>query len=100
LQLKEFQSRIEKIYYKKDKKRGVDSTFRWYVEETGELARALRVGKREFIEAEFADCLAWLLSLASLCDIDIEQAMAKYLEGCPKCMKMPCACPELKGGRR
>ncbi len=100
LQLKEFQSLIEKIYYRKDKERGVDSTFRWFAEETGELARALRIGEPELIKAEFADSLAWLLSLASLCGIDMEEAMAKYREGCPKCSKIPCECSELKGGKK
>jgi NTP pyrophosphatase (non-canonical NTP hydrolase) len=98
LQLREFQTLIEKIYFKKDKNRGVDGTFRWFTEETGELARAIRMGGTESLKTEFADSLAWLLSLSTLCGIDMEEAMAKYLEGCPKCHQTPCECLEINAG--
>lgn len=64
------------------------------VEEIGELARAIRKGERKKIKEEFADCLAWLLSVGSILDVDAEQAMDKYSNGCPKCGKSPCGCEE------
>ena len=66
----------------------------WLAEEVGELASALRRGTREAKEEEFADVLAWLCSLANLHGIDVEKAVAaKYAGGCPRCRKVPCACP-------
>jgi NTP pyrophosphatase (non-canonical NTP hydrolase) len=93
--IKEFQARIEQIYYAKDSGRGWAETYVWFVEEVGELGRALRSQPRAQIEAEFADVLAWLTTLASLYDIDLEAAAtAKYGAGCPKCGGTPCVCAE------
>lgn len=94
MDLKQYQTLIKEIYFKKDSKRGLDKTFNWLVEEIGELARAIRKGERKKIKEEFADCLAWLLSLGSILDVDAEQAMDKYSNGCPKCGKTPCGCEE------
>ena len=42
--------------------------------------------ERANLEAEFADVLAWLCSLANLLDVDLQAAVeAKYGRGCPKC---------------
>ena len=94
MDLNQYQMLIKKIYFKKDSKRGLDKTFNWLVEEIGELARAIRKGEREKIKEEFADCLAWLLSVGSILEIDSEEAMEKYTHGCPKCGKTPCECEE------
>lgn len=72
----------------------MDGTFRWFTEEVGELARALRQNRREALEEEFADVFAWLVSLANLSGVDLEQACAKYGAGCPKCHAVPCRCQE------
>ena len=91
----EFQQRIEDIYLTKDRARGVEGTFAWFVEEVGELSRGLRRRDPRELEGEFADVLAWLTTLASLAGIDLEAAAgAKYDTGCPKCRQTPCACPE------
>jgi NTP pyrophosphatase (non-canonical NTP hydrolase) len=90
----EFQKLIKDIYFEKDSRRGPEATFRWLVEETGELARALRKDDAVNLRDEFADVFAWLVSLASLKGIDIEQAAQKYARGCPKCRSMPCECRE------
>ncbi len=50
----------------------------------GELSRDLRRGDRETLAEEFADVFAWLASLASLCDIELEDAVAKYAGGVPQ----------------
>ncbi len=92
MQVSEFQQLIERIYLKKDRARGLDGTFRWFVEEVGELARAVRSGDQAALQEEFADCLAWLSTLASICQVDLEQAAAKYANGCPKCGNAPCGC--------
>jgi NTP pyrophosphatase (non-canonical NTP hydrolase) len=92
MQVSEFQRLIERIYFEKDSARGLDGTFRWFVEEVGELARGLRDGDGERLSEEFADVLAWLSTLASICGVELEKAIAKYAHGCPKCGHAPCAC--------
>jgi NTP pyrophosphatase (non-canonical NTP hydrolase) len=82
------------VYLKKDSARGISGTFAWLVEEVGELSRAIRKGEPEHMREEFADVMAWLASLANLCGIDIEEAIEKYGEGCPKCLRKPCVCGE------
>ncbi|MBI3998519.1 MAG: pyrophosphohydrolase [Armatimonadetes bacterium] len=90
--LKEFQQRIDATYGVRDRARGIDGTFRWLVEEVGELARALREGDGGRLEEEFGDVLAWTVSLASLCGVDATRAAARYAAGCPKCDSAPCVC--------
>ena len=90
----EFQRRIEAIYYQKDAARGAAGSFMWLAEEVGELARAIRRGDREAMAEEFADVFAWLATLASIEQVELEQAVRKYAAGCPKCRRTPCACPE------
>ena len=91
--LREFQQQIEAIYFAKDNGRGLAPTFMWFTEEVGELSRALRRGTREDLEGEFADCAAWLATLASIAGVDLEAVVsAKYGAGCPKCGQTPCGC--------
>ena len=97
--IREFQELIRDIYFDKDSRRGTDGTYRWLVEEVGELARAIRKGDRANLEEEFADVFAWLASLASIQGIDMELAVAKYAEGCPKCGAIPCRCAEPAAGK-
>ena len=92
MQIAEFQRLIEAIYYRKDKARGEEGTFRWFVEEVGELARALRKGEGERATEEFADVLAWLSTLASIHGVELEEVVRKYAGGCPKCKGTPCRC--------
>jgi NTP pyrophosphatase (non-canonical NTP hydrolase) len=87
------QSLIAEMYSQKDEARGVDGTFMWLMEEVGELASALRHGTPEELAAEFADVLAWLVTIANVAHVDLEQAvMAKYGRGCPGCGQMVCTC--------
>ncbi len=93
--IREFQQRIEAIYFDKDSRRGLCEDLNWLIEEVGELSRALRRGQKQEIEGECADVLAWLCTLASIAGVDLQAAaVAKYESGCPKCGTMPCACLE------
>ncbi len=92
MDLADLQSTLSDTYGGRDTARGRDATFRWLVEETGELARALRKDDRANLEMEFSDVLAWLASLANLEGVDLDAAMARYAGGCPKCGVSPCAC--------
>lgn len=93
MHLKEFQQRIEEIYYERDLARGLAGTHMWFCEEVGELTRALRRDNRDELAGEFADVLAWLATLASIAGVDLEDAArVKYDSGCPRCSSVPCAC--------
>jgi NTP pyrophosphatase (non-canonical NTP hydrolase) len=93
LTLPELQNVIRDIYGAKDKRRGVDGTFMWFMEEVGELSAALRGGSPAQKQAEFADVLAWLATLANGAGVELEPAFAaKYGNGCPGCRQTPCAC--------
>ncbi|MGD2111542.1 MAG: MazG nucleotide pyrophosphohydrolase domain-containing protein, partial [Phycisphaerae bacterium] len=69
--LDDLQALIEKMYSEKDRERGTAATFLWLTEEIGELAAALREGSREEKEAEFADVVAWLVTLANINDVNL-----------------------------
>jgi NTP pyrophosphatase (non-canonical NTP hydrolase) len=86
MRLAQFQQHIRDRYYETDAARGVPGTFLWFTEEVGELAQAL--GHRERgdgdeanLSEEFADVLAWLTTLANICEVDLETALTqKYFE--------------------
>ena len=87
-----FQALIRRKYAATDAARGVSGTFMWFIEEVGELATALQdnaAGKsptpeqRANLAEEFADVLAWLMTLANIAGadgkgIDVERALEKY----------------------
>ena len=96
MDLHEFQLLIDRMYSHKDRQRGSEGTFLWLMEEIGELAAAIaenrdQAGKSE----EFADVMAWLVTLANVENIDLSKALDdKYGQGCPGCGKMVCTCQE------
>ncbi len=93
-----FQRLIEDIYFERDAARGVPGTLLWFVEEVGELVRAIRRKERKNLEEEFGDVYAWLATLASLHGVDLEAiGRKKYGGGCPRCGATPCACPHPAG---
>jgi NTP pyrophosphatase (non-canonical NTP hydrolase) len=95
ISLSDFQSLIRRMYFEKDRARGVDGTFMWLMEEVGELAAALREGTPEEQAAEFADVLAWLTTIANVAEIDLTAAVRKkYGAGCPGCGQLVCHCDD------
>src|SRR5437867_10153024 len=91
--LPQFQQLIRDLYGAKDSQRGVEGTFMWFMEEVGELSAALRASKGDNLALEFADVLAWLVTLANIAGVDLEAAIrAKYGAGCPGCGDSPCRC--------
>ena len=92
MELRELQAAMRDTYGERDAARGVDATFRWFTEEVGELAKAIRTGDRAELELECSDVLAWLASLAEQLGIDLDAAMTRYADGCPKCGARPCGC--------
>lgn len=75
--IRHFQKAIEKAYFHRDKGRGLDRTFIWFIEEVGELAKAIKKGDRENIIEEIADVFAWLVSIANLLKVDLVEAVVK-----------------------
>jgi NTP pyrophosphatase (non-canonical NTP hydrolase) len=94
MRLAEFQQLIRDRYHATDAARGIPGTFLWFSEEVGELAEAFGRrergdGDEENLREEFADVLAWLTTLANICEVDLEAAIReKYLtDGGPKGVK-------------
>ena len=95
LTLKQLQKLIADMYLRKDMARGAEGTFMWLAEEIGELAGALRHDDTEALEAEFADVLAWLVTIANVKGVDLDAAVRrKYANGCPGCARMVCVCDD------
>ncbi|MEE8170999.1 MAG: MazG nucleotide pyrophosphohydrolase domain-containing protein [Phycisphaerae bacterium] len=92
MDLGEFQRLIDRMYSDKDRVRGSAGTFLWLSEEVGELAGAIADGSAEDKTGEFADVLAWLVTLANVENIDLNKAIEKFTNGCPGCGGMVCTC--------
>ena len=84
---------MEETYGLRDNERGLAATVAWLAEELGELAQAVRKGSREEQLHELGDVLAWLASLAVQLDLSLEEAVSRYVDGCPRCDSVPCDCP-------
>ena len=95
MEIRAFQERIAEAYLRKDARRGLAWTYAWFVEEVGELGKALRESDGAGQAEEFADVFAWLCGLANLAGVKLEDAVTrKYAAGCPVCGRTPCACEE------
>ena len=79
MEIKDAQKIIDEMYGSQDKERGIWQDLVWLGEEVGELFKAVRENKG--IEEEIADVFAWLLSVANVLDVDVEEAFQnKYLK--------------------
>lgn len=96
MRIRDFQQLIDRMYSDKDRARGSAKTFLWFAEEIGELASSIAEQDRENLPTEFADVFAWLVTLANVEGIDLEDAVRrKYVEtGCPGCGQIVCTCTE------
>lgn len=94
MKVSEFQRHIAELYLDKDKRRGLDGTLLWLIEEVGEATEAAR-RKEPHLADELADVVAWTASVANLAGVDLEAALArKYPETCKRCGAKPCVCAE------
>ena len=91
--LSDVQRLMDETYGERDRARGVPATVAWLAEEIGELAKAARKGTRDEQVHELGDALAWLASLANQLGITLDEAFARYNQGCPRCTAVPCRCP-------
>lgn len=92
MNIADLQNLIAATYGERDAERGIPSTVAWLTEELGELAQAVRKGTTDQQVHEFGDVIAWVVSLANQLDIDLDQALARFADGCPKCGGIPCTC--------
>ena len=88
----ELQDVIERTYGDRDRERGVYATVAWLTEEIGELAQAVRKGTHEQRVHEFGDVVAWVATLANQQGVDLDEAIERFANGCPKCSSIPCTC--------
>jgi len=93
-ELGELQRQMEATFGERDRARGLAATVAWLAEEVGELAKAVRKGTREEQVHELGDVLAWVASLANQLGIPLDDAAARYEQGCPRCGTVPCACSD------
>lgn len=93
MDIEAFQDTIARTYGARDAARGTPATVAWLCEELGELAQAVRKGTIGEQRHELGDVLAWLASLAHQLDLSLDEAAARYANGCPRCGTLPCACP-------
>ncbi len=94
MEIRDAQEMMRRIYYERDRARGIERTMLRTFQELGELSDAiLRKSSHEELEAEMADVFAWLCSLANLMDIDLGEVLSrKYPNSCSRCGKSPCVC--------
>jgi NTP pyrophosphatase (non-canonical NTP hydrolase) len=88
----ELQHLMDRTYGARDRVAGRATAVAWLAEEVGELAQAIRKGSHEDRVHEFADVLAWVASLANQTGVDLNEALLRYAEGCPRCRSIPCVC--------
>jgi len=70
---------VKDRYFETDNARGIYHTALWFHEEVGELSSAIASGDKQNAKEEFADVLMWLMTLANLMNIDMEEAVSVYL---------------------
>jgi NTP pyrophosphatase (non-canonical NTP hydrolase) len=93
MHIHELQEMMRRLYFKRDSERGINGTYNWLVDEVAELGEELKGTDKVATEKEFADVIAWLVSLANIMGIDLEKAsINKYSNKCPKCQQSPCQC--------
>ncbi|MBN8676044.1 MAG: hypothetical protein J0L56_18060 [Chitinophagales bacterium] len=80
MEISALQQIVKERYFKTDSERGIYHTALWFHEEVGELSSAIATGDQENAKEEFADVLMWLLTLANLMEVNMEDAVADYLK--------------------
>lgn len=79
MEISELQKIIRDRYFETDNARGIYHTALWFHEEVGELSAAIASGDKQNAKEELGDVLMWLLTLANLLDVDMEEVIAAYL---------------------
>lgn len=70
-QIRKLQDAADKIYGRLP----ADQAFQWFIEEIGELARALRRADRANTHEELGQIFAWVLCLGNILQIDLASSL-------------------------
>jgi len=79
MEITALQKIVRERYFKTDNDRGIYYTALWFHEEVGELSAAIASGDIQNAKKELGDVLMWLLTLANLLDVDMEDVVKDYL---------------------
>ncbi|RYY39169.1 MAG: nucleotide pyrophosphohydrolase [Chitinophagaceae bacterium] len=79
MEISELQKIIRDRYFKSDNERGIHHTALWFHEEVGELSAAIARGDKQNAKEEFGDVLMWLMTLANILDIDMQDVVDEHL---------------------
>jgi NTP pyrophosphatase (non-canonical NTP hydrolase) len=90
--LGQLQRLMADTYGEQDRERGLAASVAWLTEEVGELAQAVRKGSAADQLHELGDVLAWVASIAEQLGLSLDDAVARYADGCPRCGGIPCTC--------
>ena len=92
MDLGDLQRLMAATYGEQDRERGLAASVAWLTEEVGELAQAVRKGSASDQLHELGDVLAWVASIAEQLGLSLDDAVARYADGCPRCGGTPCTC--------
>ena len=79
MEISALQKIVRDRYFKTDNERGIYHTSLWFHEEVGELSAAIASGDNQNAKEELGDVLMWLLTLANLLNVDMEDVIKEYL---------------------
>jgi NTP pyrophosphatase (non-canonical NTP hydrolase) len=79
MEISALQKIVRDRYFESDNKRGIYHTALWFHEEVGELSAAIASGDTQNAKEEFGDVLMWLITLANLLDVDMEDIIKDHL---------------------
>ena len=79
MEISALQKIVKDRYFETDNNRGIYHTALWFHEEVGELSSAIANGDVENAKEEFGDVLMWLLTLANIMKVDMEEVVNDYL---------------------
>jgi NTP pyrophosphatase (non-canonical NTP hydrolase) len=79
MEISALQKIVRDRYYNTDNARGIFHTALWFHEEVGELSAAIASGDIPNAKEELGDVLMWLITLANLMDVDMEDVVKDYL---------------------
>ena len=79
MEISALQKIVRHRYFRTDNERGIYHTALWFHEEVGELSAAIARGDNKNAKEELGDVLMWLLTLANLLNVDMEDVIKEYL---------------------
>ena len=79
MEISALQKIVKDRYFETDNARGIYHTALWFHEEVGELSAAIASNDIENAKEELGDVLMWLITLANLLDVSMEDVVKDYL---------------------